>query len=39
MHKKGYLRVVASIFNPLRFIASFVVSGKTVLKELWRLKI
>ena len=39
MHKKGYLRVVASTFNPLRFISSFVVSGKALSEELWRLKI
>ena len=36
--KRNILKVVASIFDPLRFISSFVVSGNVLLQELWTLK-
>ena len=37
--RRNILKIVALIFSPMGFISPFVVSGKVLLQELWRLKI
>ena len=37
--KRNILKTVASIFDPVGFVAPFLVTGKIFLQELWRLKI
>ena len=37
--KRNILKTVASIFDPVRFLAPFLVTGKIFLQELWRLKV
>lgn len=37
--KRGILSVASSIFDPLGFIAPFVVRAKIILQELWRIKV
>ena len=37
--KGKILKTVTSIFDPVGFVASFLVRGKTFLQELWRLKV
>ena len=37
--KREVLKVIASVFDPLGFLSSFIVSGKSFLQELWKAKV
>ena len=37
--KRNILKTVASIFDPVGFVAPFLVTGKIFLQKLWRLKV
>ena len=38
MTKRGILKVISSVFDPLGFVTPFVLKGKVIIQELWRRK-
>ena len=38
MTKRGILKVISSVFDPLGFVTPFVLKGKIIIQELWRRK-